>query len=254
MCITDEDTELKSLVDIIATKYSPEKIILFGSRARGDHKEDSDYDILILMKNIDNKKDFVTLLYSELKRCNLNAEVDFLVTSSDRYEKLKSDVGLVYIHIDREGKVLYERMTRKENFSMKASNYIIWLKRAYSNLTIAKFDYAGDDIPLEYLCYNCNKAAIFALKSFFVFFNIIPPITKDILLFAKELSKYTAVPENIFAISNLLSSYDEEITSSIELIVAKDEFVRACAAADECVTWVVSEIERKSQKQLDLRK
>jgi predicted nucleotidyltransferase len=107
MCITDEDAELKSLVDFIATKYSPEKIILFGSRARGDHKEDSDYDILII-KDVENRRKFASLLYSELRLNNLIVNVDFLVTSRDRYEKLKTDIGLVYINIDREGKVLYE--------------------------------------------------------------------------------------------------------------------------------------------------
>ncbi|CAJ36716.1 predicted nucleotidyltransferase [Methanocella arvoryzae MRE50] len=32
----------------VADKYDPEKIILFGSRARGDHLVDSDVDILIV--------------------------------------------------------------------------------------------------------------------------------------------------------------------------------------------------------------
>jgi predicted nucleotidyltransferase len=90
MCITDEDAELKSLVDYIATKYSPEKIILFGSRARGDHKEDSDYDILIIMKNVENKRKFASLLYSELISNNLIVNLDFLLTSRDRYEKIKN--------------------------------------------------------------------------------------------------------------------------------------------------------------------
>jgi predicted nucleotidyltransferase len=109
MYLYNEDTDLKSLVDFIATKYSPEKIILFGSRARGDHKKDSDYDILIIMKNVENRRKFASLLYSELIPNNLIVNVDFLVTSKDRYEKLKTDIGLIYISIDSEGKVLYEK-------------------------------------------------------------------------------------------------------------------------------------------------
>lgn len=34
----------------IRKKYNPEKIILFGSRARGDHLKESDIDLLIISK------------------------------------------------------------------------------------------------------------------------------------------------------------------------------------------------------------
>lgn len=48
--ITDRNvTEwIGCFVAAVAAKYDPEKIILFGSRARGDHLSDSDVDILIV--------------------------------------------------------------------------------------------------------------------------------------------------------------------------------------------------------------
>ena len=39
--------ELRSIVAPVAEKYGVEKIYLFGSVARGDHKENSDYDFCI---------------------------------------------------------------------------------------------------------------------------------------------------------------------------------------------------------------
>src|SRR5690349_3414136 len=41
--------EIKSFAEEIAKRYSPEKIILFGSHARGDAGKYSDVDLLVLM-------------------------------------------------------------------------------------------------------------------------------------------------------------------------------------------------------------
>ncbi|AMK13083.1 nucleotidyltransferase domain-containing protein [methanogenic archaeon mixed culture ISO4-G1] len=40
--------ELKDIVRPIAIRYNIKRIFLFGSRARGDNDEDSDYDFIIL--------------------------------------------------------------------------------------------------------------------------------------------------------------------------------------------------------------
>ncbi len=53
---------IKETILNIAKKYNIEidKIILFGSRARGDFKEDSDWDILIVIKNkVNNNYTFI---------------------------------------------------------------------------------------------------------------------------------------------------------------------------------------------------
>src|SRR2546427_364474 len=41
--------EIKEFAEEIASRYSPEKIILFGSHARGDAGKYSDVDILVVM-------------------------------------------------------------------------------------------------------------------------------------------------------------------------------------------------------------
>ncbi len=49
---------IKEIILNVAKKYNIEvdKIILFGSRARGDYREDSDWDLLIVTKNRLNRK------------------------------------------------------------------------------------------------------------------------------------------------------------------------------------------------------
>jgi predicted nucleotidyltransferase len=105
-----EQEILDKLVSFLVAKISPEKIVLFGSRARGDHRDDSDYDFLVIMNIIENKIAFTSNLYSELwDRNDLPENVDFLAITSERYDELKDCVGYVYKTIDREGIVLYEK-------------------------------------------------------------------------------------------------------------------------------------------------
>ena len=42
-------SEIKPLIETIRGRFSPESIWLFGSRARGDNRKDSDWDILVAL-------------------------------------------------------------------------------------------------------------------------------------------------------------------------------------------------------------
>ncbi len=46
--------EISEIVSPIAEKYGVERVYLFGSRARGDNAEDSDYDFIIEPGSIHN--------------------------------------------------------------------------------------------------------------------------------------------------------------------------------------------------------
>jgi uncharacterized protein len=48
--ITDQQVEkwLESFLKVIKEKYQPEKVLIFGSRARGDHFLESDVDMIIV--------------------------------------------------------------------------------------------------------------------------------------------------------------------------------------------------------------
>jgi HEPN domain-containing protein len=142
---------------------------------------------------------------------------------------------------------------------MRKNKYIIWLKRAKSNLGLAKRNWMFDEIFLEDLCHNCHEAAEKALKGLLIFFDEIPPRTHNILALAQEISKYIPVPEQITDIGNILNPYAIEAKypdddDDDDYTILKDEYEQAYAASEECITWVISEIERRSQKQLDLRR
>ncbi len=60
---TDTDRLLREYVAKIAEKYPASTIVLFGSRARGQHLPFSDYDVAVVMRKADDKIRIVEELY-----------------------------------------------------------------------------------------------------------------------------------------------------------------------------------------------
>ena len=97
----------EQIVTFITSKISPEKIILFGSYARGDNKEESDIDILIIIKNLENERKITGLLYKALLNEDISLPIDFIAVDYDKYNLLKNKIGYIYKTIEQEGQILY---------------------------------------------------------------------------------------------------------------------------------------------------
>ncbi len=104
--IIHTDKILKGIVSSIVRIAHPDKIILFGSRATGKAKKDSDYDVLVLKKN-SNRKALMNKLYST--GLNADAPVDIVVNTPKRFEELKSAFYYIYGDIAKFGIVVYEK-------------------------------------------------------------------------------------------------------------------------------------------------
>jgi uncharacterized protein len=101
------DNPLEKAIEIIVQVADPDKIILFGSRARGNNSRDSDYDLLVLKKSVEKRRKLAQEIYLNFE--NIGAPVDVIVADLDKYEELKKDPYLIYIEADKEGKVVYEK-------------------------------------------------------------------------------------------------------------------------------------------------
>ena len=99
---------IEQIVNTIVTTVEPDKIILFGSYARGDYHENSDVDILILKKGLKNERDVTNNLYMEFFNNKISIPIDLIAIDYDKYYQLNSDIGYIYKTIDREGEVIYE--------------------------------------------------------------------------------------------------------------------------------------------------
>ena len=105
--VTESTLVLDDLVRRIAERFSPDKIILFGSRARGDGGPDSDIDLLVLFSEVADPNKRAAELYASL--VGFPRPKDIVVSTTFRFERYRNVVNTVYWPASREGKVLYER-------------------------------------------------------------------------------------------------------------------------------------------------
>ena len=98
---------LEKTIQIIIRVANPDKIILFGSRAREDFNSASDYDIFILKREIANKRELTQALYRSLY--GIGAAVDLIVESPERFSELKDNPWMIYKEIAIFGHIVYER-------------------------------------------------------------------------------------------------------------------------------------------------
>lgn len=98
------EKKLRIIIQKLIVSYKPEKIILFGSHARGK-KNPNDADLLIIKDDVPDKGvDRIREVSSIFKH---TIGVDTLVYKSDEFEEL-SQVDPFIKHILAEGKVMYE--------------------------------------------------------------------------------------------------------------------------------------------------
>ena len=100
------EERLAKLTTVLVEAARPKRIILFGSQARGDAAEDSDFDLLVVEERPANR-------FAEMVRLNrvlrsFDVPVDLLVVSEEKFQYWRDTPGNVYYEAAAAGKVLYE--------------------------------------------------------------------------------------------------------------------------------------------------
>ncbi len=105
------EDEFEEIVRVIVEAIDPEQIILFGSRARGDFRRDSDLDLLIVdSRSFDttrSRRKEITRIGDLLDVVPL--AIDILLHSREEVEYWRDSLNNVIARALREGRVLYER-------------------------------------------------------------------------------------------------------------------------------------------------
>lgn len=99
--------EAKQLAKTIVKNYKPEKIILFGSAARGDYHGDSDIDLLIIKKSDKKRAYRIKEIFESLRNVPRLYPLDPIVYTPDELKKRLSLGDYFIKRIIREGEILY---------------------------------------------------------------------------------------------------------------------------------------------------
>ena len=98
---------IQKMVSLITKNFHPEKIILFGSYARGDAGPDSDADLLIVMNSGKNRRLRKIEILSNL--AGIGLPKDIIIVTPEELEKYADEIGTIVYPAVREGKILYEK-------------------------------------------------------------------------------------------------------------------------------------------------
>jgi len=86
--------ELRSFISSVCTKFPDAKIIVFGSRARADFLQESDYDILVVSSKF-AKMHFLKRMEELFLMWKVRADADLFGFTPDELEKRRGELGVV---------------------------------------------------------------------------------------------------------------------------------------------------------------
>lgn len=107
----DHPEELDRIVRQIVAGTDPLAIYLFGSRARGDAREDSDYDLMIVVPEgfpVSRRNSATAYSLVEGRRI----PIDVTIVGEAKFRDRAGKVGTLSFEVAQDGAALYERRHR----------------------------------------------------------------------------------------------------------------------------------------------
>lgn len=96
---------LDDIVKRIVETSRPSKVILFGSAAKGNMTENSDFDLLVIMKNGIHRRRTAQQIYRDIS--DIGFASDILVVTEEDLDLYGEDEASIIKPALKEGKILY---------------------------------------------------------------------------------------------------------------------------------------------------
>ena len=253
------------LIDYIVKKIvkaiDPEKIILFGSYARGDYRKDSDLDLFIIKDGDQDSR----MLRREVDGLLWGREfsLDLFVRKTEEVEwNFRAKNPFYLYHIFKDGKILYEKKSQNigikcEEYYMKKSNpeernpeeiELIknWLALARENLLTAKSTIPEEFSPYHTVCFMCQGSAEKYLKAYLIWKGWQLEKIHDLEEILKCCVKYNEEFDHLLPQCKLLNKYITEGRYPGDLpfeAIGERDAIEAIESADKIAEFVLERIQ-----------
>ncbi len=184
-CEQPVDGELEIAVQRLVQAFQPDRIYLFGSQARGDATEDSDYDVMVVVPRADEPEHALEVKARDTLR-GLRLPIQPFVWPLERFQRQLPVVASFPATIVREGRVLYDNRHAVTQSRRAAANWLpkkadrMRTEREKLRLTKEWLSHAEDDLVLAELAaragprrpivgagmFHCQQAFEKALKAY----------------------------------------------------------------------------------------
>jgi HEPN domain-containing protein len=191
----DDPKELDRVVRRLIEAFDPVAIYLFGSRARGDADQDSDYDLMLVLAD-DNERVRSRQDVWQTARSRRILVNPFL-TRTGSFTWRRHEVGTLEYEVQVDGNRLYpaagpdlratEAHDGEEPRSMNAKVVAEWLRRVELDLRTARLCCETEDPMPEQAAYHIQQAAEKLTKAVLVAVQKRPRKGHQIGEFAKRL-------------------------------------------------------------------
>lgn len=187
------DALLDRMVQAIVDEVDPEQVILFGSRGRGEERENSDIDLIVVEADpfgpVRSRHKEVVRLYRAL--AGIHVPTDILVYSHEDVAYWRDSLNHVLARALREGRVLYEPATVASRPAVAQGAYgkfhtsdikcaRMLLDAATRDVNALRVMRRSDEIPDEAFGFHVQQAAEKLLKAWIALLGEVYPPTHNI--------------------------------------------------------------------------
>jgi HEPN domain-containing protein/predicted nucleotidyltransferase len=185
------DDVLATVARAVIDELRPARVILFGSRARGEARPDSDYDLVIELAHDALESDAIrTRARQAIAKAAARVAVDVMLRRPGQIEARCDDPGYMDWDIAREGIVVYPAGLDESVVRPGAADRVRegthpsiadWLARADEDRRDSRNNLAaGRDASWTSVCFHSQQMAEKYLKALLVRCGVRPPRTRDL--------------------------------------------------------------------------
>jgi len=208
-----ESARIRKIVSALRP-YDPERVILFGSAARGDADTCSDVDIVVIKETDARFLDRLRMVYQLIQP---DFALDALVYTPAEFAQMQAEQNFFIEEILREGVVIYDRARgaeqkptspqgdmgmRKRQAEQEGRR---WLEQAQADLAAAKWNEQGGFYSVA--CFWAQQTAERALKAYLYFQGRRRVFGHSVLELVKECARLDPDFDPLVRAATLLDRY-----------------------------------------------